>query len=151
MRGENYSPFDWAFQEQDKVTPSGGGEGGDGATKKKVNEIVNAKLATIGIGGEGGDGVTKKKVNEIVDAKLATIGIGGEGLEYILTVDGEPAGVINIPKDQFLKSVSYNKETQNLVFVMETESGEVTTQLGTFATTERGNSQLVNRKGERDI
>lgn len=124
MRGENYSPFNWDFQEQDKVAPSGGGK--------------------------GGDGVTQKKVNKIVDAKLATIGIGGKGLEYVLKVDGESAGVINIPKDRFLKSVSYNKETQNLVFVMETESGEVTTQLGTFATTESVNEGIANLSTEKE-
>ena len=39
-----------------------------------------------------------------------------ENLIYTLLVDGQERGTINIPRDQFLKDVSYNEETNNLEF-----------------------------------
>ena len=42
-------------------------------------------------------------------------------LVYTLRVDGEDRGTINIPKDQFLKDVSYNDVTNELVFTFVTK------------------------------
>lgn len=42
-------------------------------------------------------------------------------LVYTLRVDGEDRGTINIPKDQFLKDVSYNNVTNELVFTFVTK------------------------------
>lgn len=39
-----------------------------------------------------------------------------ENLIYTLLVDGQERGTINIPRDQFLKDISYNEETNNLEF-----------------------------------
>lgn len=50
-------------------------------------------------------------------------------LQYTLLVDGEVKGTINIPKDQFLKSVEYDSATQTLTFVFITESGEETVEV----------------------
>ena len=47
-------------------------------------------------------------------------------LQYILKVDGQDAGEINIPKDQFLKSVSYNAANKEFTFEFETTEGTVT-------------------------
>ena len=45
-------------------------------------------------------------------------------LVYALKVGDRIAGTITIPKDQFLKSVSYSNETKTLTFVFVTENGE---------------------------
>lgn len=50
-------------------------------------------------------------------------------LQYQLNVNGKSAGVINIPKDQFLKSVSYDPDTRILTFVFTTSTGDVTTTI----------------------
>lgn len=48
---------------------------------------------------------------------------------YYLQVNDKRAGEINIPKDQFLKSVTYNPNTHILTFVWETTTGEQTTTI----------------------
>lgn len=55
----------------------------------------------------------------------------GMSAEYHLEKDGQPVAgsSINIPKDQFLKSATYNNETKQLVFVFETSTGETTTTI----------------------
>ena len=50
-------------------------------------------------------------------------------LQYVLKVDGVDAGEINIPKDQFLKSVTYDAGNKALIFVFETTEGTVTTNV----------------------
>ena len=49
-----------------------------------------------------------------------------ENLIYTLLVDGQERGTINIPRDQFLKDVSYNEETNNLefIFIVRDENNE---------------------------
>lgn len=96
-----YNPFDWDFDDNSILIPRG----------------------------DGGGGASEERVNEIVDDKLDTISLSGDNLEYTLTVNGREAGTINIPKDQFLKNVTYNEETKQLVFTMETEEGETVTNV----------------------
>ena len=50
-------------------------------------------------------------------------------LEYTLYVGGQSAGVINIPQDQFLESVSFDPETGILTFVFNTSEGQTTTNI----------------------
>lgn len=45
-------------------------------------------------------------------------------LQYILYVDDKKSGEINIPKDQFLKSVSYDEASKKIHFVFVTTDGE---------------------------
>lgn len=49
-----------------------------------------------------------------------------ENLIYTLLVNGQERGTINIPRDQFLKNVSYNEETNNLefTFIVRGENNE---------------------------
>ena len=47
-------------------------------------------------------------------------------LQYTLKVGDAIVGTIDIPKDQFVKSVSYNEETKTIDFVFETADGEQT-------------------------
>ena len=57
-----------------------------------------------------------EEVEEMIDDALATVKIEGENLVYKLMVNGQEAGEINIPKDQFLKNVYYDAENHQLVF-----------------------------------
>ena len=68
---------------------------------------------------------------EVVDETISTMDIKleGENLLYKLLVKGDDKGEINIPKDQFLKSASYDKDNKKLIFVMETTDGEKTTEV----------------------
>ena len=68
---------------------------------------------------------------DVVDETISTMDIKleGENLLYRLLVKGDDKGEINIPKDQFLKSASYDKDNKKLIFVMETTDGEKTTEV----------------------
>lgn len=46
-------------------------------------------------------------------------------LQYTLYVDEKPCGDINIPSDQFLKSVSYDSTSKKIHFVFKTTDGEI--------------------------
>lgn len=50
-------------------------------------------------------------------------------LQYTLKVGDAIVGTIDIPKDQFVKSVSYNQENKTIDFVFETTDGEQTVNL----------------------
>ena len=65
-----------------------------------------------------------------VDKKVESVEIvknSQSDLQYILKVDGVDVSEINIPKDQFLKSVSYNPTNKEFTFEFETSEGVVTT------------------------
>lgn len=82
----------------------------DGEIKKSNDEqmVINERIVKIL------DGIEIVKVND---------------LEYNLMVDETIKGTINIPKDQFLKSVSYDPETHVLTFIFLTSDGEVPTPI----------------------
>ena len=82
----------------------------DGEIKKSNDEqmVINERIVEIL------DGIEIVKVND---------------LEYNLMVDETIKGTINIPKDQFLKSVSYDPETHVLTFIFLTSDGEVPTPI----------------------
>ena len=63
-----------------------------------------------------------------IDNTIESIHISedNENLIYTLLVDGQERGTINIPRDQFLKNVSYNEETNDLefTFIVRGENNE---------------------------
>ena len=82
------------------------------------------------------DGEIKKSNDEqmVINERIVEILDGieivkGNDLEYNLMVDETIKGTINIPKDQFLKSVSYDPETHVLTFIFLTSDGEVPTPI----------------------
>lgn len=82
------------------------------------------------------DGEIKKSNDEqmVINERIVEILDGIEivkvsALEYNLMVDETIKGTINIPKDQFLKSVSYDPETHVLTFIFLTSDGEVPTTI----------------------
>lgn len=56
--------------------------------------------------------------------KVTVVKDSQSDLQYILYVDDVKSGEINIPKDQFLKSVSYDEASKKLHFVFVTTEGE---------------------------
>lgn len=64
---------------------------------------------------------------EDVHGNMETIALVKKGdLTYELQVGDKIAGTINIPADQFLKSVEYSAEDKSLTFVFNTSEGEQT-------------------------
>jgi len=89
------------------------------AETANANAIVALQEKDIQIEGELAD-----KVSEVKIVKNSQ-----SDLQYILKVDGQDAGEINIPKDQFLVEVLYNSVSKELTFVFETQTGRETTTI----------------------
>ena len=71
--------------------------------------------------------MNEEEVNSAIESALSDfdIKLEGQDLLYKLMVNGVENGTINIPKDQFLKSVSYDSETKKFTFIVGTETIEV--------------------------
>lgn len=83
-------------------------------TVQTANGVENLDAANYGQVMELINGIQLVKIND---------------LQYQLTVNGQSAGTINIPQDQFLKSVTFDPETNILTFVFTTSEGDVTTEV----------------------
>ena len=73
-----------------------------------------------------------ERVGKLADSAVQQVSLvqdAENSLHYELLVDGEKVGDINIPKDQFLKSVTYEQATHELVFLFEVASGETETRV----------------------
>lgn len=73
-----------------------------------------------------------KNISDIltVSTEIGNIELRKEGdLSYALYVSGTKHGEFTIPQDQFLKEVTYDTTTKELVFVFITAAGEVTTRI----------------------
>ena len=84
------------------------------ATKVELNQAVdtlNAKDAEI-------ETKVAKKIESVEVEKNSA-----NNLQYIIKVDGTSVGTIDIPKDQFLKEVSYDSGNKAIVFTFETSEG----------------------------
>lgn len=102
-----------SYQGENAITVSG-----EGATKTIALKI-NSNDKTLA---QDADGLkTTFSLKKLDNA-------GDQASKYQLQgSDGKPIGdTIDIPKDQFLKNVSYSADTHQLVFVFETTSGEST-------------------------
>ena len=110
----------------------------DGSKSEIGNFTVNANTVP-GIGenktiadniNENASAISKEvedrtKADNEIKASFDTINLEAQSdLVYALKVGDRIAGTITIPKDQFLKSVSYSNETKTLTFVFVTENGE---------------------------
>ena len=75
---------------------------------------------------------TQENSNNIatLTSEVGNIELRKEGdLSYALYVNGTKHGELTIPKDQFLKSVTYDSTTKELVFVFDTISGDITARI----------------------
>ena len=73
---------------------------------------------------------TNNELKSTLDRKVEEVTLEKTSdLTYTLKVDGQAAGVINIPKDQFLKSADYDSASHKITLVFETTDGEKTTEI----------------------
>lgn len=108
------NPFDWGYADDNALNYVDTSEDG---IKSMINQALDDALDDV--------------KDEIVDETMSSMDIKleGENLLYKLMVNGSENGEINIPKDQFLKSTSYDKDNKKLIFVMQTADGETTTEV----------------------
>lgn len=108
------NPFDWGYADDNALIYVDTSEDG---IKSMINQALDDALDDV--------------KDEIVDETMSSMDIKleGENLLYKLMVNGSENGEINIPKDQFLKSTSYDKDNKKLIFVMQTADGESTTEV----------------------
>lgn len=78
----------------------------------QINENVASSIETLN--------------NNLVQAIETIALVKKDDLTYELQVGDKIAGTINIPADQFLKSVEYSAEDKSLTFVFNTSEGEQT-------------------------
>lgn len=114
------------------------GNGSDGIRKNIIELKADGTVLISGVGGY--DGTNPDAATGIAD-KMQGIEGSIDGFEealnsisvvkdetndlvYTLMVDGEERGSINIPKDQFLKSVTYDEDTSELVFTFVTSDSD---------------------------
>lgn len=90
-----------------------------GALEKRIDDIEDNSIKNIFVNAETSVG-EDKNANINIELKKDP----NSDLTYYLDVNGKKAGEINIPKDQFLKSATYNPDTDSLEFVFETTNGE---------------------------
>lgn len=105
------SPFDWGYIDDKTLIYD------NTDREEEIKEMINEAIS------DAVDDIVDDAVNNM-DIKLE-----GENLQYKLVVNGTENGEINIPKDQFLKTVSYDDINKQLVFVMETTDGEQSTEV----------------------
>ena len=105
------SPFDWGYMDDKTIIYD------NTSREEEIKEMINEAIS------DAVDDIVDDAVNSM-DIKLE-----GENLQYKLVVNGTENGEINIPKDQFLKTVSYDDINKQLVFVMETTDGEQSTEV----------------------
>ena len=86
------------------------------ATRAKAAEEANANAITS-LTTE-----VNKKIEEVTVEK-------NSDLQYFINIDGVKVGEINIPKDQFFKSASYDSELKIITLTFITENGEQSVQL----------------------
>ena len=112
------TPFDWDFVDDKTLIYN------SATSEEEIKEMIGQAL----------DEALEDALNESVDGAVneaisnMDIKLEGQDLLYKLIVNGSENGEINIPKDQFLKSTSYDSENKKLIFVMQTEDGEATNQ-----------------------
>lgn len=97
--------------------------------------------------------MNQDEVNAAIETALSDfdIKLEGQDLLYKLMVNGVENGTINIPKDQFLKSVSYDSETKKFTFVVGTEKLEVNAEdLFKGLATETDITSINEKNAEQD-
>ena len=114
------------------------GNGSDGIRKNIIELKADGTVLISGVGGYDGTnpddatGIADKmqgiegSVNGFEEAidSISIVKDETNDLVYTLMVDGEERGSINIPKDQFLKSVTYDEDTNELVFTFVTSESD---------------------------
>ena len=101
----------------------------NGVNKKELKKMVKSELNKSL--GKSIDKTVEKSVDKAIDKAVndMDIKLEGENLDYKLMVNGNENGEINIPKDQFLKTIAYDSDAKKLIFTIETTEGEKVTEV----------------------
>lgn len=95
---------------------------GCGGSGERKNALEVKGDGSVLISGENGDINVADKIKQALDtnASIELVKSAESDLQYTLMVNNESRGSINIPKDQFLKNVTYDTEAKQLVFTFVT-------------------------------
>lgn len=95
---------------------------GCGGSGERKNALEVKGDGSVIIPGENGDINIADKIKQAfdTDASIELVKSTDSDLQYTLMVNNESRGSINIPKDQFLKNVTYDTEAKQLVFTFVT-------------------------------
>lgn len=95
---------------------------GCGGSGERKNALEVKGDGSVLISGEDGDINVADKIKQALDtdASIELVKSADSDLQYTLMVNNESRGSINIPKDQFLKNVTYDTEAKQLVFTFVT-------------------------------
>lgn len=95
---------------------------GCGGSGERKNALEVKGDGSVIIPGENGDINVADKIKQVLDtdASIELVKSTDSDLQYTLMVNNESRGSINIPKDQFLKNVTYDSEGKQLVFTFVT-------------------------------
>lgn len=94
------------------------------ALKVKIDSTVTGNILQVS---ENGLSVVASQSEYSLDAVDSPE--SGYAAQYQFKKDGQVQTTINIPKDQFLKSASYDADADELVFVFDTAAGESTSRV----------------------
>ena len=95
---------------------------GCGGSGERKNALEVKGDGSVIVSGEDGDINVADKIKQAfdTDASIKLVKSAENSLQYTLMVNDEARGSINIPKDQFLKNVTYDSEGKQLVFTFVT-------------------------------
>lgn len=95
---------------------------GCGGSGERKNALEVKGDGSVLISGENGNINVADKIKQALDtdASIEIVKSAENDLQYTLMVNNESRGSINIPKDQFLKNVTYDTEAKQLVFTFVT-------------------------------
>ena len=95
---------------------------GCGGSGERKNALEVKGDGSVIIPGENGNINIAEKIKQAfdTDASIELVKSAENSLQYTLMVNNESRGSINIPKDQFLKNVTYDSEGKQLVFTFVT-------------------------------
>lgn len=95
---------------------------GCGGSGERKNALEVKGDGSVIIPGENGNINIADKIKQAfdTDTSIELVKSAENSLQYTLMVNNESRGSINIPKDQFLKNVTYDSEGKQLVFTFVT-------------------------------
>lgn len=95
---------------------------GYGGSGERKNALEVKGDGSVMVSGKNGDINVADKIKQALDtdASIELVRSAENNLQYTLMVNDEPRGSIDIPKDQFLKNVTYDSEGKQLVFTFVT-------------------------------
>ena len=95
---------------------------GCGGSGERKNALEVKGDGSVIIPGENGNINIADKIKQAfdTDASIELVKSAENSLQYTLMVNNESRGSINIPKDQFLKNVTYDSEGKQFVFTFVT-------------------------------